>query len=82
MLRCYELNKRLLNHPAGLYFREPVDPVRHMCENYFDIIKARAWHDVYGWMRICVYGRMWIYHPHTKSHGGPVPIPYLLTYTL
>lgn len=50
MLRCYELNKRLLNHPAGLYFREPVDPVRHECENYFDVIKvgvyACVWREV------------------------------------
>ena len=43
MLKCYELNKRLLNHPAANFFREPVDPVRHMCENYFDVIKASTY---------------------------------------
>ncbi|KAM3567132.1 hypothetical protein VYU27_010717, partial [Nannochloropsis oceanica] len=39
LLRCMELNARLLNHPASNYFREPVDPIRHCCANYFEVIK-------------------------------------------
>ena len=52
MLRCCELIKRLRNHPAATWFLEPVDPVRHMCENYFDIIKARfAYFTLWWWGR-------------------------------
>ncbi len=69
MLRCCELIKRLRNHPAATWFLEPVDPVRHMCENYFDIIKARfAYFTLWWWCRDGV-GMGWD-DVHTNTVGG------------
>ncbi|KAJ3042424.1 hypothetical protein HDV00_007380 [Rhizophlyctis rosea] len=31
--------QRLMEHPAGLWFKEPVDPERHGAPNYFQIVK-------------------------------------------
>ena len=74
MLRCYELNKRLLNHPAGLYFREPVDPVRHVCENYFDVIKV-------GGCFVCVGGRECVVSTTGRSVGRSIRSDPVLTCT-
>lgn len=60
MVRCLELTKRLLNHPAGIFFREPVDPVRHECPNYFDVIKVCLDREMQ--MCGCVWlGDWWVY---------------------
>lgn len=29
----------LRSHPDAVYFNEPVDPIKHLCANYFDVIK-------------------------------------------